>query len=267
VRIDRVTLADGNVDLATRHVQVGRLAAEGGRIRVVRDAQGAIDLQRIVNPEAVSARKKAGADWKVQAHQLAVSGLAVEVEDQALGLRTELQDVSFRAQDASTDPARPLAFEAGLRLRDGGQFAVKGQAVPAVPSVAADVQVRALPLALAQPVLQRYLHLKLAGGTVSVQGRLEAKGGGNAPVVQFAGDGEVAGLRLLESGDKPFASWRLLAAKGIKASLNGVDIPELRLVGSDASVTIQADRLPPRARPPPSPSRCGSGSCGSRTAS
>lgn len=243
VWVERVRLANGMVDLATRRAELGELAVEGGRVRVVRDERGDIDLLRMLNPTATGERKKgSGPEWSGQAQRLALSGIAVEVEDHGIGLRTQLQDVSLRADGVGNDMTRPVPFEAGFRLREGGQLAVKGQAVPSAQSVVADVHLRDLPVAMAQSVLDRHLLLKLAGGTVGLKGRLEIKGGTPTPVVQFAGDGDVAGLRLLEANGHPFASWRLLTAKGVKASLTGVDIPEMRLIGSDASLTIEADR-------------------------
>ncbi|AMO25009.1 DUF748 domain-containing protein [Ramlibacter solisilvae] len=243
VRIERVNLADATADLATRRVEIGKLSVEGGRIRVVRDERGGIDLMRLTNPTPAGARKKeSGPEWSAQAHQVALSGLAVEVEDRGIGLRTQLQDVSLQVHEAGTDMTRPVPFEGGFRVREGGQFAMKGQAIPAARSVTADVQLRDLPVAVAQPVLERHLLLKLAAGTLNVQGRVEAKAGKDAPIVQFTGNSEVAGLRLLEANGKPFASWRMLSAKGVKASLAGVDIPEVRLIGSDSTLTIEADR-------------------------
>jgi outer membrane protein OmpA-like peptidoglycan-associated protein len=244
VWIERVNFSNGTADFASRRVEIGQLSGEGGRIRVVRDERGDIDLMRLTKPASASDRKPGtGPEWSVQANRLALSGLAVEVEDPAIGLRTQLSDAFLRAEQAGTDVARPVPFEAGFRLREGGQFAMKGQAVPAAQSVEADVQLSDLPLAVAQPVLERHLRLKLAGGTVSLQGRLAAaKGGAGGPDVRFKGSGEVAALRVLETDGKPFASWKMLSARGVTASLAGVDIAELRLVGSDASVTIEPDR-------------------------
>jgi outer membrane protein OmpA-like peptidoglycan-associated protein len=244
VWIERVNFSNGTADFATRRVEIGRLSGEGGQIRVVRDERGDIDLMRLTKPASAADRKPGtGPEWSVQAHQLALSGLAVEVEDPAIGLRTQLKDAFLRAEQAGTDGARPVPFEAGFRLREGGQFAMKGQAVPAAQSVEADVQLSDLPLAVAQPVLERHLRLKLAGGTVSLQGRLAAgKGGADGPDVRFRGSGEVAALRVLEADGKPFASWKLLSARGVTGSLSGMDIAELRLVGSDASVTIEPNR-------------------------
>ena len=250
VSIDRVTLADGLVDLGSRRVQIGRLSAEGGRIRVLRDARGDVNLIHLTKPAPDSGRKPgSGPDWRAQAHQLMLAGLAVEIEDQALGLHTQLQDVSLRAEELGTDPSHSVPFEAGFRWREGGQFAAKGQALPATQSVTADVQLNGLALPMAQPVLERHLRLKLVAGTLNLAGRIEtAKDRAGAPNVRFKGNTEVAGLRLLEADGLPFASWKALSAKGMTASLAGVDIPELTLVGSDASVTIEPDRTINAAR-------------------
>ncbi|MFL6693217.1 MAG: DUF748 domain-containing protein, partial [Ramlibacter sp.] len=241
--LERLAVENVAVDLGKRHVEAGRVAIEGGQLHVSRDAQGRIDLLAMV-PKASGASPKAdGPAWTARAAQVAISRTAIDVDDQGSGIHTQLQDVALRLEGAGTDLAQPVRFEAGLRLREGGQLAMRGSMVPAARSVDAQVQLRQLALATAQPLLARHLRLKLASGTVDTQGRLEAAfADGKQPVLRYTGRAEVANLRLDELDGTLFARWKAVSADRFVAGTRGLEVPELRVAAAEASLIINEDR-------------------------
>ena len=242
--LERVRVEQAGVDLAARRVEAARIALEGGQLRVVRDAKGRIDLLALVPTSSARAGRalparpgpRAPRRWRSRASRSIV-------EDQGIGLRTQLQDVALRLEGVGTDLRQPVPFEAALRVREGGQLAMQGRLLPAARSLDAQVQVRQLALATAQPVLARYVRLKLASGTLSTQGRLEAGvADGKPPTVRYTGRAEVANLRLDELDGQLFARWKLVSAEKLAVGTRGLEVPELRVLAPEATLIIENDR-------------------------
>lgn len=253
VTLEQLAVEQASVDAATHRVEAGRIALEGGRLRVLRDAKGQIDLLAML---PVGTAGSSGSDepatrpvaakpppWTARAAQVALSRTTIDVEDLGLGLRTQLQDVALRLDGVGSDLAQPVRIDGRLRLREGGELALQGRVVPGARTLDAQVQLRQLAVAMAQPVLARYLRLKLASGTLSTQGRLEASlGPGKPPVLEYRGRAEVANLRLDELDGQLFARWKLMAAEKVAVGTRGLEIPELRVQAPEASLIIENDR-------------------------
>jgi uncharacterized protein involved in outer membrane biogenesis len=244
--LEQLALKDGALDLAARRAQVGSVAVGGGQLRIARDAQGGLGLPAWPAPAAgtapAPAPAAAGAPWQAQLAQLKVGPLEVDVADAATGIATRLQGLTLQLADAGTDPAKPLRFEAGLQVREGGQLAARGTVLPGAGTLEAQLQLRRLALPIAQPLLAQHLRLKLASGTASADGRLQARWSGPRPQLRYTGRAEVADLRLNEVDGDLFARWRSVAADRLAVGTDGVDIPELRVVGAEASLIIEPDR-------------------------
>lgn len=249
ITLERLAVEQAAVDAASHRIEAGRIALEGGHVRVLRDAQGRLDLLAMLpsgtdaKTDAARPDKPKGPPWTARVAQVALSRVTLDVDDQALGVRTQLQDVALRLDGVESDLRKPVRVEGGLRVREGGQLALQGRLVPASRTLDAQVQLRQLAVAAAQPVLARYLRLKLATGTLSAQGRLEASMTEGQPVaVKYSGRAEVANLRLDEVDGKLFARWKLVAADRLVAGTRGLVIPELRVQAPEASLIIENDR-------------------------
>lgn len=247
ITLERLAVDKAAVDLAAHRVEAGRIALEGGRLRVLRDARGRLDLLAMlpVGPVAETGRpdKPKGPAWTARAAQVSLSRATLDVEDQALGLRTQLKDVALRLDGVGSDLRQPVRVEGGLRLREGGELALQGRLLPASRTLDAQVQLRRLAVAAAQPVLARFLRLKLATGTLSAQGRLQASlAEGQPPALTYSGRAEVANLRLDELDGTLFARWKLVSADRLVAGTRGLEIPELRVQAPEASLIIENDR-------------------------
>lgn len=244
--LEQLALKDGALDLAARRAHVGSVAVGGGQLRIARDGQGGLGLPAWPAPAAgtapAPAPAAAGAPWQAQLAQLKVGPLEVDVTDAATGIATRLQGLTLQLADAGTDPAKPLRFEAGLQVREGGQLAARGTVLPGAGTLEAQLQLRRLALPIAQPLLAQHLRLKLASGAASADGRLQARWSGPRPQVRYTGRAEVADLRLNEVDGDLFARWRSVAADRLAVGTDGVDIPELRVVGAEASLIIEPDR-------------------------
>jgi len=249
-KLAQVGFSDGTLDLGARRAAVGRVYAQGGQLQLTRNAKGELDvlglLPKFDSPAGQPAPAAAsGPPWTAVAKSVELGQFSADVHDQATGIKVRVQDLAVKLAGASTDLKQPVKFDASLDLREGGRLAAQGSVVPDSGAVQAAVAVKQLALAPLQPLLAKHVKLKIAGGSVSAQGRITSgTGKDRSPSLRYAGALNVAGLTLNELDGDLFASWKDVAAGNITASLNPnrLEIPELRVVEPNAKLIIEDDR-------------------------
>jgi hypothetical protein len=250
-KLARLGFTDGAVDLAARRASLGRLYAEGGQLQLTRDRKGQLNILGLVpkfgagGQQAAPPAPPAGAPWIAVAKSVELSKFGAEVEDEGTAVKVHVQDLAVKLEEAGSDLTRPVKFNAGLNLREGGQLSANGRVVPASGALEADVRVKQLELAPLQPLLGKYVKLKIAGGRVSAHGRLTTGAGrAKSTNLRYVGGLDIAGLALNEESGELFAAWKSVGADKFTASLapNLLEIPELRVVEPDAKLIIENDR-------------------------
>lgn len=274
-KLAQLGFSDAAVDLAARHASIGRLYAENGQLQLTRDRKGRLNLLDLLpkpgaagRPAAApAAAAAAGAPWVAQVNRIELSKFNTAVEDQGSGVKLHVQDIAISLAGASSDLTQSVKFDAGLRLREGGQLSARGGVVPASGALEADVRLRQLALAPLQPLLSQYVKLKIAGGAVSAQGRLSNKAGAaKGSSLRYVGGVDIAGLALDEQDGDRFAAWKSVRADKLTASLspNLLEIPLLRVIEPNAKLIIEDDRSfnaarllvqAPAATPAPAPAQ------------
>ena len=250
-KLAQLGFTDGAIDLAARHASLGRLYAEGGQLQLTRDGRGQLNILGLLprfaaaGTQAAPPAERAGAPWIAVAKSVELSKFGAEVEDQGTGVKVHVQDLAVKFEGAGIDFTRAVKFNAALNLREGGQLSAQGNVVPASRALEADVRVKQLALAPMQPLLGKYVKLKIAGGSVSAQGRLTAGAGrAKSTGLRFVGGFDIADLTLNEESGELFAAWKSVGADKLTASLapNRLEIPELRVVEPNAKLIIESDR-------------------------
>lgn len=239
----------GTVDLAARNAHFTRVHARGAALQVLRDKQGRVNLAELL-PRAGAAQPVQAASaqdpaWTASVQRLELSGIRAEVEDEGSGMKLHVADAAASVADASSDLARPVAFDARVELVEGGLLALRGKLVPASGGLDAELRVGQLALAPVQPLLRRYAKVKLTQGRLSAHGRITSgQGGPRDAGLRYLGSVEVAGLMLQDDDGDPVASWKNVRAERLGASFAPglVDIPDLRVSGLDARLVIEEDR-------------------------
>ncbi|SEN98686.1 protein of unknown function [Duganella sp. CF517] len=256
LKLGRLGFDDGALDLAARHASLGRLYAEGGLLDLSRDSAGRfLFLDRLPASGAVTAATPAAAPapvkssetaWTAAVKTVELSKFGARYDDASTGIKATLQDFNLTLADVGSDLKKPLAFQGGVGLREGGQLTAKGKVVPATGAVDTELTLSKLALAPVQPLLSKYVKLKLADGSLSGEGRLRTgAGGGKAnPAVRYDGSFEVAQLALDEEDNDHFARWKSVRADKLALSVspNLLDVAELRVVEPNAILIIEDDR-------------------------
>ena len=207
----------------------------------------------------------AGKPWAAVIESVQVRGFGALVDDGASGVKVHLEDFFLNLAHAGTDLERPVVFDGGVGLREGGQLTASGSFVPAGAVVDATLALNGLALAPLQPLLDKHVKLQVADGSVSAAGRLRtgASGGSGssgpsgpsgpsgshgadqgAPALRYDGWLEVARLALNEHDGDHFAHWKSVRADQVAFTLgpDRLEVAELRVVEPNAILIINSDR-------------------------
>ncbi|MYM74860.1 DUF748 domain-containing protein [Duganella sp. FT134W] len=255
LKLSRIGFEDASLDLDAHKANVGRLYADGGQLDLSRDAKGQFLFLNTL-PKAGSsagvakspapAPVPASAPWEAVIRSVELNKFGARFDDASTGIKINLQDFNLKVRDVSTDLKKPLVFEGGVGLREGGQLAAQGKVVPSTGAVDTDLKLSKLALAPVQPLLAKYIKLKIADGAINAQGHLRTGAGGSKtdPALRYDGSFEVAQLSLKELDNDRFAHWSSVRADKLALSLKPdlLDVAELRVIEPTAILIIENDR-------------------------
>jgi hypothetical protein len=246
---DALSLQGGQVDLAARSATLGKIALNGAKTTLTRDARGEITLLSALRPAKgmPTANDDNGntdtpsAPWRYRIESIEADAAQVALRDEsvqpAFGLT--LQRVEAQVGGFGDDANAALPVRLRLQVREGGRFEAQGHVVRATQSADLRVKLDDLALAPAQPFIAQAAHLALAGGRASSSGRVRVQGG----KPRFDGGFDVTDLLLNESASgERFVAWKSLGTRRLTATSERVEIDELRVAGLGAKLLIDRDR-------------------------
>lgn len=231
-----------------------RVALQGGRLTVVREADGSINLLKLFSAPA-SALVQAPAPAvvvpvkpvvfpDVKLAEFALSGLAVDFEDRTTPVpaKNALSRLDVTVKNISlAEPASKVLIALAATTTPGGSIAMEGVAVREPLSADMGVTVSSVPLGGITPYIEPLINLRIAGGALSVKGRASLRGS----VAAFNGDVVVDQLALVDGVKaEEFAGFTQLAIQGIDAVSAPLSarIAEIKLVAPTARVVVNADK-------------------------
>ena len=241
-----IALAPTQLDLVRHSARIGTVELTGGSVAVRRDAKGVIDLLAALQALAPAAVAPARAQppavpWRYEAGHIALAGFVASLRDESITPALDLgfDDITLSVKGVSDQRQNPLSLKAALRANSGGRLSLEGTLVPA--TAAADLQLKLDDLALkpAQPFLDRYAALELAGGRLAAVGKLVH----NAKTTAYRGSLALTDLRLNEAGTQTaFLVWKSLATSRLEVTPAKLQIAELTLDGLDTQLLIAQDK-------------------------
>jgi hypothetical protein len=144
----------------------------------------------------------------------------------------------------NVDGKSPMTFEAGLKIREGGQIKAAGTVDPSLPSVESEVQVEELGLKVFQPYVGQAAAVVLTSGVFSTRGSLRHGVKASGAETLYQGGFRVDNLRLIEPGAKEtLVGWKAVQTDQLKLQLdpNGLEIGDLRVVQPAGKFIIEKD--------------------------
>ena len=255
-------LTGAAADGLTFKSSVKQVVLKGGRLKVRREADGSLNLAKLVatapsaNATAVApAANVASAPTPTpatpldfQAGELALRDWTIEVQDLAAPQPVQLGVSGFSAsvKNVSLADGAQMPVELDLLWQPHGKLHVGGQI--ALKPVQADliIQAEGLTLVPLAPYLETAIDARLSDGAVSTQGKVTlALPEGQPPALTFAGDAWVEKIDLVAgSPGESFAGFSDLILNGIKVATApqlSVSLTEVNLNSPYARVVLGRD--------------------------
>jgi hypothetical protein len=250
--VRELTVTGIEADTAQRSATVARVAVSGGRVHVRRLPSGEIDLATLLAPVfpqtgVAGAPASSAPAPSVKVGQVAVEAFAVTVEDHTTPrvATIPVSKLDLKLDHFELGSAAPMPVQIEALFASGGFAKLEGSL--ALDPMRADlsVTVAGLPLAYASPYVESFVNVRVAQGTFSTKGRVQATlPPSGAPELTFVGETSVEQLLALDGAAlQPLAGWASLAIKGIDFSTakNALTIEEIAWHQPSAHVVVRKD--------------------------
>lgn len=269
VKLTRLEVTGIEVDALAHDAKVAEVALRGGALRVLREADGKLELARMAPPPSPS---PSPSPWRWSVGAIDVSGLAVNVEDRVpqRPVVLPLTDVRLRLEQLrpGREAVSPLALS--LAWSGGGRLAVKGSVQPFASQGTLAIDAADLDLVPLAPYLDPDWRARLAAGRAGAAVKVAFDASGPAPRWTLGGDVRLDALAVAEEGNDELLRWRALELTGIDAAstppratvkLVRLVEPRVKAYVWDDGVTsfARARRAPPAAKAAAAPPAAGPG--------
>jgi len=235
VQLPSLAITDTAVALPERSVSVGKVALAGLKVSAWLDADGTVNLQRLLAPAASPAATagKPGAaapPWSAQLASLELTDAGIDFEDrmQTPIKRFAVTPINLRLAGASLDLSKPLQLAAAATLNGRALFKADGSLTPQPLAADVDVSLQQASLQILQPYLLPYADVTIRDGLLNVVGKLRATPpNAKGPLFSFAGDVKVSDFKSADN-----------ALKQDLVNFRGLELQKLRYEHAPDALTI-----------------------------
>jgi Domain of Unknown Function (DUF748) len=245
---------DGKVDLDAHTIAIPTISTHDGKLRIVRDEKGVVDLTTLVPPAPPAARSttKAAASpppaappspsWTVTVDKFDLDKWGARLDDRAVTPHATLtvDPIALHVTNLSTAPGSKAGLDLRLGINKTGRLQITGPA--SFQPVAANVRfdLRTLEILPLQPYFRDQESLTVTDGTVSLKGhaaiKLPATGD---PQLTVTTDIDIADVSTVDRAKRePLVDWKSFHVGGLKVSS-----PPLAIAVDDVSLTDFDARL------------------------
>ena len=243
-----------SADGLTLKASIEKVDLQGGHMLVRREKDGSLNLLRLLPPSASAAAPAApappaGPAVAVSAGEVWLRGWTIDVTDLAAPRPAQLglADLGVRLQNVSLAPGTPMPLEVALRWQPRGT--IRGIGTVSLQPVQADLRLKVDGLSLLplSPYLENFARIRLADGTVTVDGHATAAlPAGGAPAANFDGQVWLERLSILDQVHvDELAGFSDLILSGLKVSTSprlSVALEDVNLNGPYGRAVMDRDR-------------------------
>lgn len=253
-----IQVEGGRLDLEKREATIQQVALQGGGAKIARDANQSIPWlelfgprdQENVNPKIAvteTENEAEGKPWRFALKAFDLQGFHIALADQSVSpeVAYEIEDMKVALTDITNDGQTPIAFDARLKIKQGGALSTTGQLSQKADRAEAQVKIEEVNLTPLKSLVSQVAALTLESAAVSGNLRVDYSQAETGPSLKAAGAFSLDKLLLNESKSaKPFLSWKALSADGFDFSLgpDKVSIKEVRLVEPGTKIVIFKDK-------------------------
>ncbi|HEX4885730.1 MAG TPA: DUF748 domain-containing protein, partial [Casimicrobiaceae bacterium] len=254
------------VDVNARQVTLDEARGRGVLLRLVRERDGTLELERVFKPAGTARDEGTRRDWAFVAKRLVLERASIDAEDRVPDpdVRLAIRSLDATATDLSNVAGTKSRWNVRARVGERGRLAFSGPVGTRPASVSGTLDASDLPLVAAKPYIEPHVNVVFTDGRLAAKGRLAIDVPGSGPVrASWKGDVAIAGFAAL---DKPTSSdlarWSSLeiealdvASDPFRASTGRIRVDDFFarvIVYPDATLNF-ARLLTPGAQPAPLP--------------
>ena len=242
VQLTHVQLEGGYLELAKQKFGAKQLVADGGSIRLERDAGGTLPVvdmfQSNVNAPAPNRNH---ASWTYAVESARIEHVDIALSDRSLGstIAVPIGDLSLRLDNIASAGDKAMAFTATGKIGRGGALAANGSVAQDFSRIDGSVKLDSIALAPLQPLIARYATVDLASGSASASATLAYRRSDGKMSLNASGPFQLDNVRLNEAGnDTLVLAWKRLSSREARLTLGPdrlgikeivVDAPEMRI--------------------------------------
>jgi uncharacterized protein involved in outer membrane biogenesis len=253
-RVASSTLDGVAFDLDQRSMTIDRVALQRGSLRLLREADGSVNFQRLVRGAEGAAKSEPGKaqatgsqDFKFTIGKLDVERLAAEFEDRSVAppVKLRMPDVRVSVANFSAADDAKSELDATVRIGNRGSVAVKGSLVVNPLAVDWRVDARRLDLVPLRSYFEPQTNIVVTGGSVDARGRIVyATPRSGAPRISYRGDATITDFGSLDRPtSQELVRWKTVSLTGIEAASEpfAVALGSVVMNGFFARVILKAD--------------------------
>ena len=214
-------------DLDKRSVTIDSVAWQGGSVRILRQADGVINFERLLRTAdatpAAGLPMEAGGDtaggWTLLARKALLEGVVADVEDRVpdIPVKLRIPDERIAIDGFSNAKGAKARIDAFVRIGKAGRIRIAGALGMQPANFDWRVDATGIDLVPFRPYFESQTRIVVAGGAVAAKGRLTyAVADRGAPRAAYAGDVTVSDFDSLDRPEsQPLMRWKTLALKGV----------------------------------------------------
>ena len=267
IQLPEVDVADTTIALSERQVGVGQVTLQKPSLQVWREADGSLNLQRLLQPAAASGHSGAAAAspapapasaaasatgsapaWKITLAKLLIDGASIAAEDRSVkpALQLKIAPLKLTVQNYSSDATQPITLDLDTGLGDSGRLTAGGTLTLSPLSAAITLDLKEFDLPPLQPYISQQTNMTLYRGRLGTQLQVAyaATAQKGQPQLTLRGGIQVTDLGTRDNATSTdFITWKALQVVGLRFQLapDALDIDEVRALGAYGRVIIGAN--------------------------
>ncbi|HVA80548.1 MAG TPA: DUF748 domain-containing protein [Candidatus Binataceae bacterium] len=248
---NKVSVAIGQIDLASRQATVNEIRADGIRVFVRREPGGKLSLLDLMKKSAppprtrrreraararrrvkpARAKTPAASPWRFRIASVAIEKTDARFEDAAAPrpVKISLAPLNIHLKDVTSDFAKPFGVELDGALNGRGTFKVTGDAAIAPLRAKLRVVTQRLDLTPADPYATGHLNATIKSALLTMSGAVALAQERKSFHITYRGDATLGELAMLDKlTNERFLNWRALSLSRIDADF-GAGPPKLHI--------------------------------------
>ncbi len=267
VELSEFVVSGASVDAVTRTAEVKSISGDGGKLRLRRNADAAVNVVELAKPTADATNAPGGIllllrsvtnavatllnstnAWTGVIREVALNHGVVQLEDlvNSRPARLELDNISLTAKNISNVPGTNLTASLALSWNTNGSIKVDTEASFLPPTAEVQIALDKLELRPLDPYLEPKVNVFILDSKLSLHGNLRLRTPADGlPQVTFQGDARLDDFATVDGVlGEDLLKWSSVRLSAIDANLNppGVTIKEIAVDEASAHVVIETNR-------------------------